>query len=134
VNVGSDGIFRVATFESVVRVGFVTVTEPRRCRWCGRSFEVAAGPGRPREVCRRWGRPRADEARQKAAAHGLDESELIVTRTALESLRDRLYVLEAAVEDVDRDLAAAEGPDDVRRALDWLLDAARPLVAGGSDL
>jgi hypothetical protein len=95
---------------------------------------MAAGPGRPREFCRRSCRQRDYEARRRAAAHGLDETDLIVARAALESLRDRLYVLEAAVEDVDRDLAGAEGPDDVRRALEWLLEAARPLAAGTDDL
>jgi hypothetical protein len=52
-----------------------------------------------------------------------------VARTALDGLRDDLYVLACAVEDVDRDLA---GPDPVSRddlldAVTWLLDAARPL-------
>ena len=60
---------------------------------------------------------------------GLTESELIVTRQALEELHDALYVLEAAVEDVDRDLASAKTATDYREALDWLLQAARPLVS-----
>lgn len=51
-----------------------------------------------------------------------------MTRSRLAHLQDRLWVLSCAVEDVDRDLAIAEGPDDVRRAADWLLEAARPLV------
>ena len=52
-----------------------------------------------------------------------------MARAELDQLRDALYVLEAAVEDVDRDLATADGdPDEVRRALDWLLQAARPLL------
>jgi hypothetical protein len=51
---------------------------------------------------------------------------LIVARAELEALRDKLYVLACAVEDVERDLAErGDDPDDVRRALDWLLDAAR---------
>lgn len=53
-----------------------------------------------------------------------------MTREALEELRDRLYVLEAAVEDVERDLAAA--PDDpaaTSEALRWLLEAVRPVLA-----
>lgn len=65
----------------------------------------------------------------------------MVTREALDRLHDQLYVLECAIEDVDRDLAelAAEEPggaagdqdaaDTLRRALDWLLENARPLVA-----
>lgn len=53
-----------------------------------------------------------------------------MARAELDQLRDALYVLEAAVEDVDRDLAAADGdPEEMQRALDWLLQAARPLLA-----
>ena len=59
---------------------------------------------------------------------GLSESELIVARHDLDELRDKLYVLEAAVEDVDRDLAEAESEQDLRAALQWLLAAARPLM------
>jgi len=52
-----------------------------------------------------------------------------MTRQELDALRDALYVVEAAVEDVDRDLAAApEDLEEVRRALDWLLQAVRPLL------
>lgn len=68
------------------------------------------------------------ESRRRAAELGLSESELVMARSELESLRDALYVLEAAVEDVDRDLAeAGDDPDEVRRCLEWLLSAARPL-------
>jgi hypothetical protein len=90
---------------------------------------VAGGPGRPRQYCRRSCRQREYEANRRARELGLGESELVVARSELDELRDALYVLEAAVEDVDRDLA--EGPDEpaeVRRALDWLLTAARPLL------
>ena len=57
----------------------------------------------------------------------------MVTRQQLDELYDQLYVLEAAIEDVDRDLADDDGPTAVREALDWLLDAARPLVALSRD-
>ena len=40
-----------------------------------------------------------------------------------------MYILECAIEDVARDLADDDSPDAVRRSLDWLLEAARPLVA-----
>ena len=59
---------------------------------------------------------------------GLSEAELIVTRAALDELRDRIYVLEAAIEDVERDQQAAGGESDLAEALDWLLTAARPVV------
>lgn len=53
---------------------------------------------------------------------------MVVARGALHRLHDQLYVLEAAVEDVDGDLARDDSPEEVRRALEWLLDAARPLA------
>lgn len=99
----------------------------RRCRWCGRPFDVAAGPGRPRLFCKAGCRQADYVARQRSAELGINETELVIARAALDELRDRLYVLEAAVEDVERDLAGAEGEQDLRDALDWLLAAARPL-------
>ena len=56
------------------------------------------------------------------------EHELIVTRHELDDLHDRLYVLEAAVEDVDRDLEGKPSARDYQEAVAWLLDAARPLL------
>lgn len=98
-----------------------------RCRWCGRALEIRTGPGRPREFCKASCRQADYVARARSVEVGLSEHELIITRAALDDLRDRLYVLEAAVDDVERDLAGAEGEQDLRDALDWLLAAARPL-------
>ncbi|MEZ5142721.1 MAG: hypothetical protein R2726_09425 [Acidimicrobiales bacterium] len=51
-----------------------------------------------------------------------------MSRATLEELQSRLYCLQAAIEDVDRDLAASHGPDDVAEALSWLLENARPVA------
>ena len=51
-----------------------------------------------------------------------------MARSDLDRLRDDLYVLQAAVEDVERDLAADPDADELRDAVAWLLDAARPLL------
>ena len=100
-----------------------------RCAWCGRTYEVTAGRGRPQLYCRRSCRQREYEANRRAKELGLSESELVVTRDELERLRDALYVLEAAVEDVERDLTdGPSSPAEVKQALDWLLGAARPLL------
>lgn len=96
-----------------------------RCRWCGRRLPERRGPGRPREFCRASCRQQDYLRRQRAREAGLAEHELVVTRAELDDLHDRLYVLEAAVEDVERDLA--EGGDPAE-ALAWLLEAARPLI------
>ncbi len=57
-----------------------------------------------------------------------------MTRAALDELRDQLYVLEAAVEDVERDLGDGGGEQELRDAVQWLLAAARPLVRRQLDL
>jgi hypothetical protein len=104
----------------------------RRCAWCGRPFTVVPGPGRPRRYCRRSCRQRDYEARRQAAEVGLGEAQLVIARAELDGLHDRLYELEAAIEDVDRDMAAAGPAPSVRElqeALDWLLTVARPLAA-----
>ncbi len=86
------------------------------------------GPGRPRRYCTPSHRQRSYEARRRAAAFDLPAGEVIVAEEELRRLHDRLYRLEAAVEDVDGDLRSASGPAAVRSALDHLLDAARDLV------
>lgn len=45
-----------------------------------------------------------------------------------------LYVLEAAVEDVERDLVEDDSDQSVRDALQWLLAAARPLASSNINL
>ncbi|MGI8936654.1 MAG: hypothetical protein ACR2JF_00305 [Iamia sp.] len=69
-------------------------------------------------------------ARKLASAHGLGDGDVVVDREALEDLQGALYCLQAALEDVGRDLDEADDdPAEVRRALDWLIDNARPAAA-----
>jgi hypothetical protein len=107
------------------------VTELRskeHCRWCGRPFTRRGGRGRPRVYCRQGCRQAAHLARKLAAAHGLGDDDVIVSRELLEDLQGRLYCLQASIEDVDRDLAGADDAGEVRAALRWLLENARPLA------
>jgi len=67
-------------------------------------------------------------ARKLAAAHGLGADDVIVDRSALEDLQSALYCLQAAIEDVDRDMGAKPTAREVRESLQWLLDNARPLA------
>jgi hypothetical protein len=68
------------------------------------------------------------QARRRARELRLGDDELIVARRELDDLRDAVYVLACAVDDVDRDLADGPSAPEVRTALDWLLAAARPLA------
>ena len=101
-----------------------------RCRWCGRPIDARPGPGRPRTYCRQGCRQQAHTARKLAHSHGLGDGDVIVARDTLDQLQGALYCLQAAIEDVDRDLAEApDDPDEAARALAWLLDNARPLAS-----
>lgn len=102
--------------------------ERGRCKWCGRPLPPPARTGRPRAYCRAVCRQRDFESRQRALDAGLAETELVVARQALDDLHDRLYVLEAAVDDVRRDLAGTPTAQDYADAVRWLLQAAEPLL------
>jgi hypothetical protein len=55
---------------------------------------------------------------------------LVIAKEALDDLHDDLYVLACAVEDTEADLASLgdkPDPNELRRILNWLLDAAQPL-------
>ncbi len=69
-------------------------------------------------------------ARQRAAELQLSENELVISRTELDALRDQIFILKCAIADVEGDLDPATDPTtrDFKAALEWLLEAARPLV------
>jgi hypothetical protein len=110
------------------------VTKNPSCAWCGNPVEQSAGAGRPRRYCRRSCRQRDFEARKRARDLGLAESDLIVARRNVEGLDDLLFVLSCAITDVDGDIALDGSPEQLRRSLDWLLEAARPLLGASERL
>ena len=106
------------------------MTELRRCRWCRRALPERKGPGRTREFCSQRCRQWDWVSRQRARELELSDGELVIAKATLDELHDELYVLGCAVDDVERDLAAAGDPigvGELRQALTWLLEAARPL-------
>ena len=106
------------------------MTETARCRWCRRVLPARAGPGRPREFCSQKCRQWDWVARQRARELELSDGELVVARAELDQLHDDLYVLACAVDDTEKDLAAGGAKTtatELRRILDWLVSAAKPL-------
>lgn len=67
-------------------------------------------------------------ARKLAQSHGLEDNDVIVDREALEELQGLLYCLQAAFEDVQKDLSTSSTPQDVAEALTWLMENAEPLA------
>ncbi len=88
---------------------------------------MGSGPGRPRLFCRRSCRQRDYEARLRAHELGLGEHELVVAKEELEAVRDRIYLLSCALEDVEREIAEGEVASD--DALQPLADAIRDCVS-----
>ena len=101
--------------------------EIAHCAWCGRAFALSGALGRKARYCRRSHRQRAFEARCLAARMGLDSGEALVDAEALCRLRDRLYVLESALDDVESDLRGKPSPEEYRGAFQHLYGAAAPL-------
>lgn len=86
------------------------------------------GPGRKREFCKDSCRQLDYQARRRSGEAGLSDDQIIVSRRELDELHDKLYALEAAIEDVEHDLTEAKTLADHRAATQHLMAAARPLV------
>lgn len=100
-------------------------TEFRRCAWCAQIVPATGGPGRPRRFCKRSHRQRHYEARRLAAAQGIAADEVLVTRAQFDEWRDRVYLLEAAIEDAEQDLGTAPTLREYTEAFQHLHAAAR---------
>jgi hypothetical protein len=86
------------------------------------------GPGRPKEFCSQACRQWDWVGRQRARELQISEDELVVTRKELDSLYDDLYVLACAVADTEAELKnSRQTVPGLKEALNWLLEAARPL-------
>lgn len=107
------------------------LAERPRCQWCRTALKSQPGAGRPRRFCCQSCRQWDWVARQRADELNLSENELVITRTELDMLRDQIFVLKCAIADVEGDLDPKIDPTtrDYKAALEWLLEAARPLVA-----
>jgi len=105
-------------------------SDAHKCRWCRNPLPATSGAGRRREFCSQGCRQWDWVSRQRASELALSEDELVITRTERDKLRDQIFVLRCAVQDVEQDLDPSIDPTtrDFKAALSWLLDAARPLV------
>lgn len=100
----------------------------RRCRWCGRRFPVPKGPGRPREFCRQACRQRDYEARRGGRHLAGDGDVLVLPRRAVHDLQDRLWLVEAAVDDARTAVDEEASATACRRVLAELVAAVEGTV------
>jgi hypothetical protein len=109
----------------------VTVTKSSdtpRCGWCSRPLPQFPGAGRPRRFCSAAHRQRAYEARRRAESLRIPSGQVIVSEADLMRVRDRLYRLESAIEDVESDLGESTRSQSYREAFEHLYEAAKDLA------
>ncbi|SDO06396.1 hypothetical protein SAMN05660199_01245 [Klenkia soli] len=82
---------------------------------------VQESVGRPRLYCGQACRQRAYEQRSATAKAGLSPDVVLVTRTELDGLQDRLFQLRCALEDVQTLLTEKPTKPELERALSELV-------------
>ncbi|MCP1387029.1 hypothetical protein M5J20_02330 [Corynebacterium sp. TA-R-1] len=90
------------------------------CLWCGQELEAQQGRGRKRKYCGQSCKQRAYEQRHNLSGAGIAEGSVILRPERVAELRDELYELRCAAEDVRT--AAMEGADaeEIRHLCDEL--------------
>jgi len=91
------------------------------------------GAGRPRRFCSAAHRQRAYEARRRASSLNIPSGQVIVSEEDLRRVRDRLYRLESAIEDVESDLGESPRAQSYRAAFEHLYEVAKDLVGVAID-
>ena len=86
------------------------------------------GAGRPRLFCSAAHRQRAYEARRRATSLKIPPGQVIVSEEDLRRVRDGLYRLESAIEDVELDLGESTRAQSYRDAFEHLYEAAKELA------
>ena len=103
------------------------------CEWCGRPLPAPARTGRPRTYCRQSCRQFAYESRRRGEALALGPDDVVVSRDALDALRDDVYVLSCALDDAASDLADLKRPTvaDLRAIIEDLVAASEGVRRSG---
>lgn len=101
--------------------------ETPTCAWCGKEIPVNTGRGRKRKYCGASCKQRAYEQRTMLAGTTVDADALILSRSRVEEIRDRLYALRCAAEDVRTASAEGASPGELGALCDDLVGLAKQL-------
>ena len=109
---------------TTVASSHLTRRKPATCGWCGR--EVPANPtGRRRKYCNQSCRQRAYEQRAKLKGADLPEDAVVVPPGKVDLLRDQLFELRCAAEDIATAVDGGEDAASISQLTSELLDIAR---------
>ncbi|KAA8725212.1 hypothetical protein [Corynebacterium phocae] len=105
---------------------FSKVSKRATCQWCGKGLPDS-GRGRPRKYCSPACKQRAYEQRNNVKGTSIPQNAVIMTPERAEKIRDGLFELRCAAEDVST--AASEGAsgEELQSLCDELVRMAREL-------
>lgn len=110
----------------VVTVTISTTNPAVSCAWCGKEL-VLTGRGRPRKYCSRSCKQRAYEQRQNVSGTNIPAEAVIIHPDRAAALRDSLFELRCAAEDVATASAEGAEPDEIRVLCSELVALARTI-------
>ena len=101
--------------------------KPPTCQWCGKELPPPEGRGRRRKYCSASCKQRAYEQRTHVAGTGIPAAAAILAPEKVDELRDRLYELRCAAEDVATAHREGANPAEVSALCDELVSMAREI-------
>ncbi len=105
---------------------FIPTQQVPTCTWCGKDI-TASGRGRPRKYCSQACRQRAYEQRNNVSGTAIPANAVILTPDRAEELRDSLFELRCAAEDVATAVGEGESPGEVSALCGELVELARKI-------
>jgi len=102
-----------------------TVSAPT-CAWCGKELAVS-GRGRPRKYCSQSCKQRAYEQRHNVTGTSIPQEAVIIHPDRAAALRDSLFELRCAAEDIATATSEGAEPDEVRDLCNELVTLARAI-------
>ncbi|WP_435384032.1 hypothetical protein [Corynebacterium auris] len=97
------------------------------CQWCGAELPEQKGRGRRRKYCSESCKQRAYEQRNGVSGTGIPDNAVILHPDRAGRMRDRLFELRCAAEDIATAHAEGASPTEIRHLCDELVEIARSL-------
>ncbi|MEH0146092.1 hypothetical protein V6D40_00225 [Corynebacterium sp. Q4381] len=94
------------------------------CQWCGRELAEQQGRGRKRKYCGPSCKQRAYEHRNSVSNTGITEGSIVLRPERVDEIRDELYELRCAAEDVQTAVTEGAEPSEIRHLCDELVTLA----------
>nr|WP_257158213.1 hypothetical protein [Corynebacterium cystitidis] len=110
----------------------MNVTHPQTelrptCQWCGRELAVQKGRGRRRKYCSAACKQRAYEQRHNFIGTAIPQRAVIMAPDKAESLRDDLYALRCAAEDIATACSENAGRNEIQQLCNELVSMAKSI-------